>query len=391
MIFNSVKIYQILFALSILSISYSKQFIYGARISEFFILTATVIAIFFIKIDVRNFKLLLVGFSVLAISLFNDGFYFLLNDFDERRVLLRVVLYEKYMLFFTIPIFFSIIQRKNYDYDYKYLLSKTLLILYLLIVPLLLYQSLVSRLPRLSFPFSSDFVMIRSDAHALSVTMAFLLVNTYIFLEGKSILLRLLVITPGLLALILTGSRGGVLLLIVFCLLYFKSRWYIFISLLLLIFISLTSSINIEIYGSGAISRVFDIERMIRENVTSDNLNRWSMNANILSELLENFRIFTGMGIIGMRYFYYDALLPSLLAPFGMLGFLMVFYFLFSLYRMNIPNNLNNKRIYKIFSIMFLISIGISEYHLVARVYVVMMACIYCFTDTVNYKKKYYN
>ena len=141
-------------------------------------------------------------------------------------------------------------------------------------------------------------------------------------------------------------------------------------------------------YDSQAISRVFDIERMIRENFTSENLNRWSMNAYILSELLEDYRIFTGEGIIGMRYFYYDALLPSLFSPFGMLGGALVFYFLFSLYRMNIPNDLNNKRIYKIFSIMFLISIVVSEYHLVARVYVVMIACIYCYTDTVNYKKK---
>jgi hypothetical protein len=386
MIFNPIKVYQILFALSILSISYSMQFLYGIRILDIVILIATVIAIFFIKKDGRNFKILLVGFSALVIALVNDGFYLSLNVWDEGRVLQRVILYEKYMLFFTIPVIFSVIQRKKYFHDYKYLISNALLVLYVLMVPLLLYQSSVSSLPRLSFPFSSEFVMIRSDAHALSVTMVFLLIYTYIFVQRKSILLRLLTITPGILALVLTGSRGGMLLLTVFFLLYYKSRGFIF--LLFLTFIFLIFSINIEMYDSQAISRVFDIERMIRENFTSENLNRWSMNAYILSELLEDYRIFTGEGIIGMRYFYYDALLPSLFSPFGMLGGALVFYFLFSLYRMNIPNDLNNKRIYKIFSIMFLISIVVSEYHLVARVYVVMIACIYCYTDTVNYKKK---
>jgi hypothetical protein len=390
MIFNSVKIYEILFALSVVSIAYSQQFLYGARISEFFILTATVIAIFFIKIDVRHFKILLVGLSVLLIALVNDYFYFLLNDLDVERVIQRAVLYEKYILFFTLPVFLSNIQRKNYDY--KDLISQALLILYFLMVPLLIYQSLVSSLPRLSFPFSSDFVTIRSDAHALSVTMVFLLVNAFIFLKSKSFLFKLLVISPGFLVLLLTGSRGGLLLLIVFCLLYFKSRRFIFISLLILIFIFFYYAFNLELNVNDSISRTIDIDRMISDNFTSTTkLNRWTMNAHIFSELLENFKIFTGMGIIGMKYFYYDALLPSLFAPFGIFGFLLVCYFLYALYRLNIPNNLNNKKVYKIFSIMFLISIGISEYHLVARVYVVMIACIYCYTDTFRHKKVYSN
>ena len=394
------RIYHYVLFISIISISYSAQSTLGLRFSDLgvYLLLFTSLFISFRK---KDLNLLLIPFIFLFLVSVNDLYYFAIQtDYSYLRPGTesgsvkydRLVLYMKYVIFFTLIIALTTLQNnKKYSVNIDLLKEKiksALGILYVLMIIFLSYQYWLIQPDRLSFPFSSSNIMWpqRTDGHALGIAMAFLIAFIQLeYLKFFSKALGICIIAPGIIILLLTGSSGGVILLGIFYFSYFRFFTIIkFLSISLVLFLLIFTFIEYSLISSfiesEGISRAISLPRLIRENFLTDDINRFTIHHYTFNKLFINDRLLNGMGFLSMDYYYYDAFIPPLIFSSGIIGLFMFVYFLVLAYKKNIPINLEKRKAYKVFCLMFLLAIFISEYHLVTRTYLIMLACVYYFS-----------
>lgn len=394
-----LSLFHNIFFLLIVSLAFSAQFIFGFRVSDLLVYIILFLSLF-LSFRNKDFSLWAIMIVFLLIALVNDLYYFL-NQVDYSNAYAsingnirydRSLLYVKYIIFFLIPITLTSFQNnKIYVSNNTILKNKiknALVTLYVLMIILLAYQYISLQPERLSFPFSSPQIMWpkRTDGHVLGVAMAFLIAYMHvIFSKRLSVIYLGIIIIPGIIIMLLTGSSGGVLLLLVFYLLLLNPKKiikYLFIASLSLIILFLIFEIDLlkSYIESTPIIRAISIPRLIYENILTDDINRFTVHHYVIKDLFESNRLLNGFGFMAMPFYYYDALIPSLIGPVGIIGLFSFFLFLYLIYKKNLPSNIEQRKLFRIFSILFLLSIFISEYHLVLRCFAIMAACLYYFS-----------
>ena len=394
-----INLYHNLFFILIISTVYSAQGLYGFRISDILVYMIVLLG-FFISYKRRDAVLWLIAFIFLLLALANDFFYFAtqvdysssLADSEGNIPYDRFLLYLKYITFLSLPLSMTAFQN-NQTYSSKNLIQKNkikyaLILAYFLFIIFLAQQYLLLYPERLSFPFSNADILWpkKTDAHVLGITMAFLIAFMQVMISKKTSIFQFAINLPGIIIMLLTGSSGGVLILLSFYLLYLKPKELFKYFLIILIIFSLfyvTSIIDplLGYIADSPMKRALSIPRLIYENVLTDDINRFTIHQFIISELIESNRFISGFGFLGMPFFYYDSFIASLLAPLGIIGLFLFITFLYLVYKNNTPYNIEQRRLYRIFVFLFIISIFISEYHLVVRSYVLMIACVYYFSN----------
>lgn len=220
-----------------------------------------------------------------------------------------------------------------------------------------------------SFPFSNDYRT--SDAHLYSnyLTLSFIFFHlTRNFFKIPKIirLIELILIFP---AVILTGSRNGVLLILlslpVIIILSFKNIRYLSKELLYFGAVFIISFILLlNISGDSR----FLLERAFYFSVGSISPGRIRKFQMAVQEASNSLYLF-GVGLFSKRGIWYDGIHSQIIATGGITS-LFIFFLLFLYYWRKGVNSFRRKKIYYIFSVLlflYFISNLITEWMLVSR------------------------
>jgi len=231
---------------------------------------------------------------------------------------------------------------------------------------------------RPSFPFSTE--KWASDAHLYSVylstnLMFYLLYWKNKFRIGQFRNLLIILLTIG--ATLLTGSRGGIVILVVGVilnqlwnikhLLYVKSNVFFLFPVALLIIVVFAISVEIGPFIEGLLHRSFNFE-LIGDDSSIARIEKLKASFEQTASTAYLF----GVGIIGSRIIWYDGILASLNAFIGLGGIFVVIAISFLTIRNHYisaqrNNQLDLFRVFLIIFLVYFIANLITEFLLVTR------------------------
>jgi hypothetical protein len=235
---------------------------------------------------------------------------------------------------------------------------------------------------RASFPFSSDFYI--SDAHVYSSLLGMLIFGYFYYIRqmlDHGYLFSMGVIFFSVISTILTGSRGGLAILIIgfLIMIIYKMRSIFLInklrvrSLLALLFFILTLFLILFFYSDAVELNLYAslIERATNFDLTSDasSISRVQK----LGVALDDWRAggyVLGLGVFSCSLTWYDGLTSILLAHGGLsLLLLFIFILIFTFYLIVITKNIETRNKYILCAIilMYLMANIITEYILISR------------------------
>ena len=344
------------------------------RLPDVFIIIS-VIALASSKLKIKTVSVII--FSAFYIVLFFSDLLSLWHD-DIRYT--GIVFYYKYSLIFIIPYIVShiIINRKRLLFLVKILyLVYLVLVIWVYIYYVLRVNGVIDGNPRVSYPLSDYGV---SDAHVYSSYLSFTLVAYFDYFRkvlnhGKIHSSLVLVFTVA--AIILTGSKTGLLILMIYSFVVVtRFRKYLnTTSIKFIIVISLVVSIMSFIVPHKILEEK-EIETLYMRSATV-NLNdtsiasRYNYFINAVDEIGANF-LLIGNGPTGAKQKWYDGGISIILAHSGLLGLFLLLSYIYMLFINSKKYSYyrHNYRLHRVFTLLlfiyFILSV-ITEHYLITR------------------------
>ena len=364
----------LIFCLSLITLPINTSLSGIARLSDIFIII-TVAAIASTNPYFKKTSVII--FSAFYIVLLSSDL--LPSSLHEPRYK-GVVFYYKYSLLFIIPYIVSqiIISRNRLLFLVKILYSVYLfLVLWVFIYYVLRVNGLIQGNPRVSYPFT-DYHM--SDAHVYSSYLSFTFVAYFEYFRkvlNHGTIISALVLVFSVSALILTGSKTGILILLIYLsVLIINLRKYLKkSSIKYFIVISIAVSIMSFILSHNKLE-MKDVETMYRRSVTvnlndSSITNRYKYFINAVDEIGGKL-LLIGNGPTGAKQKWYDGGISIILAHSGLLGLLLLLSYIYMLFINSKKYSYyrHNYRLHRVFTILlfiyFILNV-ITEHFLITR------------------------
>lgn len=303
----------------------------------------------------------------------------------------------KYAVFFFLPVIIHSIKMNRRE---VHRLMKLLFISYLLLTGwVYFYQALmvagyIQGSYRVSFPLSGDYQV--SDAHLYSAYLAvfYMCYISYwrlLFEHNRVVVCSLsLLLLP---AVLLTGSKTGLVVILVGCLIYlFLKRKYLVLSVFTVIAIF---SVSILINAGASFSMACNesdqcrlISRAVTLNLTDDESSLSRINTLVVAfDEIQKSGYLLGVGVTSSTLVWYDGGISSLLAHSGILGLFIFSAYLVKIYISSKKKCVNKDAFISFRTVFFIAIIAnlISEYYLVTRfIFPVLLFLSLILIDTGN-------
>ena len=371
---SNYRVAYLTICLSLITLPLNISLLGIVRLPDVFIIIS-VIALASSKLKFKTESVII--FSAFYIVLFFSDLLSLWHD-DIRYT--GIVFYYKYSLIFIIPYILShiIINRKRLLFLVKILyLVYLVLVIWVYIYYVLRVNGLIQGNPRVSYPLS-DYDM--PDAHVYSSYLSFTFVAYFEYFRkvlNHGAIISALVLVFSVSALILTGSKTGILILLIYLsVLIINLRKYLKKpSIKYFIVISIAVSIMSFIVPHNKLEKK-DIETMYMRSVTvnlNDNsiLSRYNYFINAVDEIGANF-LLIGNGPTGAKQKWYDGGISIILAHSGLLGLLLLLSYIYMLFINSKKYSYyrHNYRLHRVFTLLlfiyFILNV-ITEYYLITR------------------------
>lgn len=378
---NSFLFFVLCICAATFSINY--EIVSSIRILDIFFV---ILFILFLLTNPPVNKILLIVFIFIAFIFFTSNMVgILLYGSPELE---RLVFIYKYFFIFILPWMVVVIVRTNKQIR---IINKLLLINFIFLSSwTYIYLALLSSGTiigsfRPSFPLSSDYKV--SDAHLYSSYLGFFLITYILYLRNyfnHNFVISMLIIVNGLVGLILTGSRTGLVMLILGIFLF---GLYGFISAILkkknfllhkktikysvLFFILISSAIILMMpYISTFFVNYSDlIERAFNLELATD----MSSQARIQQFFIglkdsENAGLFLGLGLLSSLT-WYDGIISLLIAHGGLLFIFFIYIFYYLIIKKAAINATNQKDflLFLLLAIVYLAANIVTEYIFITR------------------------
>lgn len=368
----------------------------GLRILDILFFLSVLVSLPFLTLKRSNLLLVSFFFLVFLISILSG--FVLIGDFNNERL---IFVYKYFYPFALILIFY------NLDLDHTQLntLLKCMLASHVaLVVWVFVYTYLVATGQlygsfRPSFPFSNDYIA--SDAHLYSSVLAIGSLFFTMFFKHmySSKIVFLIFVLISLTAMLLTGSRTGILVYMIGMSMYLISTDKRFSSAIFtLICVSTLTSIVI-IFSDIQIPDEY--VRLV-DRITSTDLSNDSSVLGRIQKLAigladsERSYFFIGTGVLHSSLIWYDSLAGSLMSHVGLLGCTIFFLILYKLRKNTVHSGLKNKKKATMFTILLICYVTanlITEYFLVSRSvfpFLVYLFILHQYVKLENYDSKYW-
>ena len=370
-----------LFCMSLLSVPINIEFLNILRIPDIlFILVVTTFAASNPKIKTSQGLIYSAYFGILLFSSLTSMVH------NNSIRFSGVAFYYKYSLLFIIPLIVSEVvkNRRRLTRVVKILYYVYIvLVIWVYVYNLLRINSLIVGNPRVSFPFSYYNV---SDAHLYSSYLVFTFVAYLEYLRkflNHRVLHSTFIFVVSVYALFLTGSKSGILILLIYSTIitirfaksfrFAKSLGIIKMSNLLKISVVLIFIGTIITLGNDYHKEVLPFyERATTINIDDASIrSRYLYFFKALEEIMPNL-LLIGNGPTGSSQMWYDGGISILLAHGGLLGlFLITIYILFLILKLRgMVNTVASSDLYKVFTLLLFIYILLSiitEHYLITR------------------------
>jgi hypothetical protein len=378
---NSFLFFVLCICLATFSINY--EIVTSLRVLDIFFV---ILFFLFLLTNPPVNKILLIVFIFIAFIFFTSNMVgiFLYGSPELERL----VFIYKYFFIFTLPWMVVVIVRT--DEQIK-IINKLLLINFIFLsswtyiyLALLASGSIVGSF-RPSFPFSTDYTV--SDAHLYSSYLGFFLITYILYLKNyfnHNFIISFLIIVNGLAGLILTGSRTGLVMLILgfflfilysFISLLFKNkksllqRKTIIYSVASLILISFAIILMAPYISIFFINYTDLIERAFNLELSTD----MSSQARIQQFFIglkdsENTGLFLGLGLLSSLT-WYDGIISILIAHGGLLFIFSIYIFYYLIIKKAAINTINQKDflLFLLLTILYLAANIVTEYIFITR------------------------
>jgi hypothetical protein len=344
------------------------------RLPDVFIIIS-VIALASRKLKFKTVSVIIFS-AFYIVLLFSD----LLSSWHNDIRYTGIAFYYKYSLLFIIPYIVSqiIISRNRLLFLVKILYSVYLfLVIWVYIYYVLRVNGLIDGNPRVSYPFS-DYHM--SDAHVYSSYLSFTFVAYFEYFRkvlNHGAIISVIVLVFTVAALILTGSKTGLLILMLYSFVVVtRFRKYLnTTSIKFIIVISIAVSIMSFIVPHKILEEE-NIEtlymRSIKVNLNDTSIaNRYSYFINAVDEIGANY-LLIGNGPTGAKQKWYDGGISIILAHSGLLGLLLLLSYIYMLFINSKKYSYyrHNYRLHRVFTLLlftYIILSVITEHYLITR------------------------
>jgi hypothetical protein len=376
---NNILVFLLFCCFCLFPVNYS--FIFSLRVMD--LLFITLFFLFLLTNPTFDYIVLMVVLLIFCILLFSS---FLGLGISTEINYERFGFIYKYFFLFAMPwVVKSIIKTKKQLKTAYFLLLTSFIFMcswsyfYLLLV----YFDMIEGGIRLSYPFSSDYFV--SDAHLYSSFIGFFTVAYLIFLRpffSHRLLLSFCITTNAFIALLLAGSRTGILIVAVsimlissYKILIFLSRSRYFVSLRSLFFLTLGTLVLLisSHYIVQFSSYTSDYDYLIERSLNFDLFNDYSSSLRVkmlnISLVESEYSLWMfGSGFFS-RYKWYDGILSILVAhggfPLVLMFVILVFIFWFK--SLLTFSNSHKVLVFTLLVLIYVIANVITEHAFISR------------------------
>ena len=342
-------------------INYSWQ---SLRLLDIFSIVMFLIALPFVSIKKENLVIVSLFFVIFFFSILIGTFSIV--EFDSKRL---IFIYKYLYPFLLVLVFYNLnLNRFQLKTLVKYMFfTHIFLVIWVYVYIYMVSVGQIHGSFRPSFPFSNDFLA--SDAHLYSSVLAIgtLFFTMYFkYINSSKFLFLILSLT----AMMLTGSRTGILVYIIGMIMYlvFIKKNFLFVifafSLLSLIIIYFDMPLIPD-----ELTRVID--RITNTNILNDESFKGRIQKlGIGLHDSEKMYFVFGTGVLNSSLIWYDSLIGSLMSHVGLLGFIVFFLMLYKLKKntVNLASKDNEKAaIFTILLVCYVFANFITEYFLISR------------------------
>jgi len=357
----------------------------GLRLLDFIFFLMFFLSLKFVTVKKNNLLIVLPFFILLVLSIMM-GDIFTDNALNYERI---IFIYKYSYPFILIMILYNLNLTKNQlDKIFNFaLFSYIVLVLWVYLYLYLKLHNMISGSFRPSFPFSNDFWI--SDAHLYSATLAVGLLFFSLF-KNYSIKYKIPFVIISFGAIILTGSRSGLLVFIIGIFIYGIVNIKKFIVYLPIIIGTISVFMVLSNFIEIPHNYMLLVERASNFDVSNDassmgRITKMLVGINDSSYIL----YLLGVGLMQSSYTWYDSLVGILMSHVGLLGFISFFFvlYVFRLNTINIPIKSHYKIIFTIVLYCYIIANFITEYFFISRS--VFPIVIYLFILHYSIKSQY--
>ena len=367
----------ILFKLLIIAILLSpfNYNVYSIRPLDIVLVIFILFAIPIINIKSNNFKISSLFFVIFTASIVMGALF----STNETHILRGIFIYKYLLPFLLIAVLYSMpFSSKQIDQLLKLLFYVYLFLVFWVFADMIDYRFIEQRTyiaHRPAFPFRDNSIEKLSDAHLYSTYLSIGLIF-FIGVYDKlniSNYYKIPFIIISLLALAITGSKTGVLVLLIglfLLLLKTKKKYIVYAGSGLVAFFALYYTfVKLDIIN---IKYMFVFKRIVDFSFL-DNISRYSriIKMNIGIEDAAIFDYLIGVGIFKSSLIWYDSLIGILFSHIGLIGILV---FIFILFRLALNNGeylnkdtMKYNYLFMVVLVCYFIANLITEFFLISR------------------------
>lgn len=373
--FNTMSLSRFFLLLSIIFIPINFDY-FSFRLSDFTLLLSLTVFAFNVKFSKYYIYLLIYLLLSPLVSFFIHAF----NNLYLILFIEKFIFIYKYILIVSVIFLYKFHLENSLKFEYKLILTLYSVFIFLsswvFIYQYLVLNGYIIGVLRPSFPFSRDYWY--SDAHLYSSLLAMFLLS-YIFYIGRylnhNILVFVFTCFFTFLALVFTGSRGGLLIFSLFFLIFLMIKFIFskktnlfFITILILIFILplFFQFFTLQFDFDAGINSL--LERAFNFNFSDDA----SSNARIdnlrvaLNDFSSGYYVL-GIGPLSSSLKWYDGIFSIIISHYGLVGyFLLISFVLYVLVKFYFKSGYFVFTFLLIFVSYFIMN-AITEYVLVFR------------------------
>lgn len=374
--------------LSIISTPWNGEMLLGLRLNDAFLISAFIAAIVLLRLRLLPLFFLLLLFLIFAVSTLIN------HEFLSFELIERLIFYYKYLVpFLTIITFLSCVRSSQ---RIKLVENSFFAVFLVLIIWPYFYsyvrlEGLILGHPRTSFPGTRSFLI--SDAHLYSSYLAISLIFYFLHLKNSlrhHLLFSMPLVVVALGALVLTGSRNGILLVAISPLLIFLF-WlislknqprinirslkkiffgsFVFLLVFFILFVSFFNNFKVTVKRAFDFNFIFAADASLQGRVVNfgTGIEDWVSNS-----------LFFGASPFGASLIWFDSGLGILLAQFGLTGVLFVTLTLVLCYRSIwcLDRASREARAFMVILTLYIIANFITEFALVTRSVLPVVFCL---------------
>ena len=308
--------------------------IYSIRPLDIVVIIFILLALPIIDVKSINFKSAFLFFAVFSASIIMGSLF----STNEAHILKGIFIYKYLLPFLLIAVLYSIpFNSKQIDTILKLLFYIYLFLVFWVFFDMIEHAFKENAYPqhRPAFPFRDNSIAKLSDAHLYSTYLSIGLIF-FMGIYNKlhiSNYYKIPFIAVSLLALALSGSKTGILVLLVglFLLLFKLNKKYILYTgagiMSFYALLHILTTLNILSYNfMFVLNRIFDFSFL-------DNLSQYSRVVKMMTGIEDAaiFHYLIGIGIFKSSLIWYDSLIGILFSHVGLIGILVLMYLLFRL------------------------------------------------------------